>query len=347
MLTKAFCFVLGLAVFAIAQPAHASLPPEVPAILLDKAVERDATQKTDQFLYAAMILMLDAYPNHAAEVIKAAKARAPKRADEIDRIAARYLAAAGGPIEATEPVESKASGKAKVPPPGKARQAGELEPGSFFGFSNWSGEAELGGAFTTGNTEERALDAAVKLLRENATWRHELKSEFEWTNADDETTRRRLQAEYELAYNLSRRSYLFGLVEYEDDRFSGFDYRLLESVGLGYRLLSGDTYFLGIEAGAIARQSIIDITGVTEDEYGGRFNTILNWDITDKLTFENEASALIMGSSTTIETSTGLKVGFSKSLAGRLRFDYERNSNVPVGKKKTRTKTRVTLVYGF
>lgn len=347
MSTKAFCLTLAVAAYAMVVPAHAALQSDLPAILLEKAVSRDTAQETSQFLYAAMVLMLDGYPNHAAEIIEEAKTKAPARAAEIDRIAARYFAAADEPIEAAESAPTKALLEAAKLPRHGGSDEKDLEAGSFFGFSGWSGEAELGGAFTTGNTDERALDAAVKLRRENATWRHEAKSEFEWTNNEDETTRQRLKAEYQLAYSLSRRSYVFGLAEYEDDRFSGFDYRLLESVGYGYRLLDGDTYLLNVELGTIARQSVVETTGVSEEEYGGRFNAVLEWDISDKLTFESEASALLMDDSTTYETSTGLKVGFSKSLAARLRFDYERNSDVPVGKKKTRTKTRITLVYGF
>lgn len=349
MSTKALCFILVVTASLVvaATPARAALQSDFPAILLEKAIERDGIQKTSQFLYAAMVLMLDGYPSHAREIIEEAKAKAPERASEIDRIAAHYFAAAGEDAGASRPSATKKPNKNGNAPRRIRSEKESLKPGSFFGFSGWSGELELGGAFTTGNTEERALDALVKLRRENATWRHEAQSEFEWTNTDDETTRRRLQAEYQLAYNLSRRSYLFGLAAYEDDRFSGFDYRLLESFGFGYRILSGESYFIDVEAGAIARQSVVEATGVSEDEYGSRFNAILEWDITDKLTFENEASALVMDGSTTIETSTGLKVGFSKALAARLRFDYERNSNVPAGKKKTRTKTGVTLVYGF
>ncbi len=347
MSTKILSFILGVTAFAMALPAHATLQSDLPAILLDKAVERDAMQETSQFLYVAMVLMLDGYPSHARAIIEEAKAKAPERASEIDRIAARYFAAAGGRVEASEFVPAEKTSKDSRPPRRGFSKKEDLKPGSFFGFSGWSGEVELGGAFTTGNTEERTLDGALQLRRENATWRHSAQSEFEWTNTDDKTTRQRLQAEYQLAYNLSRRSYLFGMAAYEDDRFSGFDYRLLESAGVGYRLLYGDTYFLDVEAGAVARQSTVETTGVSEDEYGGRFKAIFEWNITDKLTFENEASALVMDDSTTVEASAGLKVGFSKSLAARLRFDYERNSKVPAGKKKTRTKTRITLVYGF
>ena len=50
-------------------------------------------------------------------------------------------------------------------------------------------------------------------------------------------------------YRLSDISYLFGTVDYEDDRFSGYDYRATEVVGYGRRVLNTETMTLELEAG--------------------------------------------------------------------------------------------------
>lgn len=48
---------------------------------------------------------------------------------------------------------------------------------------------------------------------------------------------------------------MFGLVSYENDRFAGFNYRMSETLGYGYRVISQDTLTLDLEAGPGARQT--------------------------------------------------------------------------------------------
>lgn len=358
MPTKIFCLALGamLGALLIIKPAYAESPPDFIHRLLEKAVERDIAEQTSRYLDAALVLVVDAYPDHASAAINYAKSLTPGRTAEIDQIiAARFPDGDSlGTIAATNEAASAqiAATAAKKPKNGNGPVSsrfknGELAPGSFFGFSGWEGEVELGGKLNSGNTDQQSIDTSFEVHRENATWRHELHMEFDWTNTNDNTTRQRVIADYQLDYYLGKRSYVYGLTAYEDDRFSGFDYRLLVSAGIGYRLLDGESYFLDVEAGPTGRRSKDAITGDEQGELGGRLNAILEWAVMDNIVFENQASALVMDDSTTINTSTGFKIGITDSLSGRVKFDYEHNSEVPVGRKKSSTKTGVTLIYGF
>lgn len=355
MPTKIFCFALGamLGALLIVKPAYADSPPDFIHRLLEKAVERDIAEQTSRYLDAALVLVVDAYPDQASAAINHAKSLTPARSGEIDQIiAARFPGTENIGTVATADKAAPTPDSAKKPknghgPVSRRFKNGELAPGSFFGFSGWEGEVELGGKLNSGNTDQQSVDTSFEVHRENATWRHELHLEFDWTNTNDNTTRRRLIADYQLDYYLGNRSYVYGLTAYEDDRFSGFDYRLLVSAGIGYRLLDGQSYFLDVEAGPTGRRSKDAVTGTEQGELGGRLNAVLEWAVVDNIVFENQASALVMDDSTTINTSTGVKIGITDSLSGRVRFDYEHNSEVPVGRKKSSTKTGVTLIYGF
>lgn len=345
----------ALSAILLIKPALAEPLPDSLARLLQRAVERDIAEQTSRYLETAIVLIVDSDPSQAALAIGRAKALAPARSGEIDQIVAtnfpgpqdKLIVAQSGQSAEAKPAGESDKKKRKKSPLGRRFENGDLKPGSFFSFSGWDGEVELGGKLNTGNTDQQSIDASFEVYRENATWRHDLRAEFDWTNTNDDTTRQRLNTDYQIDYYLSRQSYTYGLAAYEDDRFSGFDYRLLVSAGVGYRLLDGETYFLDFEAGLTGRRSRVADTGVQEGEIGGRLNAVLEWALTDRIVFENQASALIMDKSTTINTSTGIKFGITNSLSGRIKFDYEHNSEVPVGRKKSSTKTRVTVIYDF
>ena len=130
--------------------------------------------------------------------------------------------------------------------------------------TEWAGSGELGFVSTSGNTDTSNLTARLGLVNERDKWRHSLGLEALNTESDGETTAERYFAAGQSDYKISEHDYLFGRLSYEDDKFSGYEYRATETVGYGRRVLNADNMTLDLEAGPGARQSKPEIGNTAE-----------------------------------------------------------------------------------
>jgi putative salt-induced outer membrane protein len=210
----------------------------------------------------------------------------------------------------------------------------------------WKASAELGYVSTSGNTETDTLNAKGMASTESEDWRH--KMDVTALKASDETgtTAEKYSFSAQSDYKIKKPNYLFGLVTYENDRFSGYDYQVTESIGYGRRVVDSDAVKLDLEIGPGARQSKLD-NGDTENEGLVRGAAKLDWGISKSAKF-TEVLTVEAGSDVTITKSvTGLSSQINGSLSMKITYTYKNTSEVPVGVDDTDTETAVTLVYNF
>lgn len=333
-----YCVLIIFVCFLAVPSASAnddSLPPSI-SLILEKAADRDAASGTTTYLDAAVVLAIDSYPDYAGSILDRAKALAPRRSGTLTARAENTFPNVD--FTAPPPAPVVAEAEPDAPPP---------LPGGFFSFSGWDGSAELGGTLNSGNTDEQAVTVGLGLTNDRQTWRHKLGISFAFTRTDGQTTKQDLEASYQLDYKFSERLYAFGLIEYEDDRFSGFDYRLTETLGVGYRLFDRETWFLDVEGGVSFRQSKLALTGISENDIGGRAKAVFHWDITDTFALDNEASALFTGNGTTLENTISVQTKITETISGKLSFNVKHNTDVPLGARKTDTETKASVLYSF
>jgi len=211
----------------------------------------------------------------------------------------------------------------------------------------FSGEAELGFVATDGNTQTQNLNAKGKVGHEATHWRTEGQAEAVLASDTGGATAERYLASAKTDRKLGERAYLFVTAAWEKDRFSGFDWRVTEALGYGYRLVATDRTTLDLEAGPGARQSRVEATGDTETETLGRIHLDLEWKPGDTSTFSEDATAEIGDQSTITRSVTALKAQVAGQLATKVSFTVKNTSSVPAGVEKTDYETAVTLVYGF
>jgi len=213
--------------------------------------------------------------------------------------------------------------------------------------STWKGNAELGILVTNGNTKTKNITAKGQVINERDRWRHTLKAEMLNSSDKGTTTAERYLASGKSDYKLDDRSYLFGLLIYENDRFSGYDYRLAETLGYGYGLIKRPTLTLDLEGGLGARQSKIIDTGESQNEGVVHLAGNLGWKISDNATFSENLSTDIGEQSTITKSVTALTNQIVGNLQSKISFTAQHNSKVPAGTTKLDTETAVTLVYNF
>lgn len=259
-------------------------------------------------------------------VIDIARTTNPDDGAELDAILAGFetnLAAAAA--------EEAAAKDAEI------RSAGLLE--------NWSGQGELGAFMSSGNADNTGVTASLALTKEGIKWRHKLAARADYQRSQGVTTREQFLAAYELNYKFTDRLYAYGLAQYERDRFQGFAARYSASGGLGYDVLTeGPT--LSVKAGPAWRRTEL-IGGGSTSNIAGLAAADFDWDISDNLTFTQDASAFIQSGSSTFVSDTGLQASISDAVSVRLSYTLEHDTDPPAGAVKTDTLSRITVIYGF
>ena len=212
--------------------------------------------------------------------------------------------------------------------------------------TNWKGEGEFGYVATSGNTETSSLKARLGLVHERERWRHGAKLEALNTSDSDVTTGERYAAIWQSDYKFNEFDYAFGRLHYETDKFSGYDYRVSETVGYGRRVLRRDDMTLDLEAGPGARQSKLE-TGGRENEMILRLAGKYAWKITAHSSFTQDLSFDIGEDNAVSESVTAVQAMIVGDLSVKLSYTVKNTSDVPAGVKNTDTETGATLVYSF
>lgn len=217
---------------------------------------------------------------------------------------------------------------------------------SAFG-ATWKGEGELGISMTTGNTNNENIAAKLSFSWEVERWRHALLLQALKTETDDTTTAEWYVAEEKSEFKITERSYAFGVLRYDHDEFSTFEYQTSASVGLGHIFLDRTKHELDLSAGIGARRQKVRDTGETTDDAVLRLQGIYTRDVTNALHFKQAALVETGQENTYFESETAFRIKLNEWLSGKLSYTIKRNSEVTPGNAHTDTFTLVSLVYGF
>ena len=270
-------------------------------------------------------------------IVKIAKTTNPDDLSEIDGLMADYNAQ-----------------KAKV------AEAALIEKQQTGFFKNWEGQGELGGFRSTGNTRNLGVSGGVKLVKEAVKWRMNFKARADYETNKGTTTRDQISATIEPNYKFDSRLYAYGLAQFERDRFQGFSARYTLSGGLGYELVKTDDIRLAIKAGPAFR--ITDFAGgETKSSLAGLIGIDFDWKISDHLKFSQDAGgtyasdaqgftsavAVIDSDNTTFSATSAFDAKLIGSLSTRFSYTIEHETNPRIGRAKTDTLSRASLVYDF
>jgi len=210
----------------------------------------------------------------------------------------------------------------------------------------WGGEGELGYTRTTGNTETESLTARIGMKREGPRWRAFLN--LEGVNKTDRgvSVAERYYASAKGDYKLTKRGYLFARADYEDDAFSGYEYRANIAAGYGHRIVEWEVLVFNVEMGPGTRVQRAN-GSETDAVMTGRLAGDLLWRISEHAKFTTEGSAVRGGGSTDYRSFSAVTAKLNSQLALRVSFLYRHSTEVPAGRAQTDTESAVTLVYGF
>ena len=133
-------------------------------------------------------------------------------------------------------------------------------------------------------------------------------------------------------------------MEYVDDRYGGYDYRALETVGLGRKLIAKRDISLNLQSSFGLRQ-IKDSSETVENSWVTRFSSDLKWKIKKDISFKQEIDLSINNNSVISKFDTNLKIMLIDSFYIKIDFFLENNSDVPENIKNT--DSRIMFVLGY
>ncbi len=216
----------------------------------------------------------------------------------------------------------------------------------------WKGEVTLNYSQSAGNTNATNFAGKSKAERDGESWRNTYKLEGDnETGEDDEGNEVRTGEKYFASaradYKVSDKSFLFGLLEHTDDRFSGYDFETSVSFGYGRQLIETEHHNLKADIGPGYRYSEFEDTGLEEEEAMVRVGAQYVWTISENAVFDEDFSSEVGEEKTITKSLTRLKVKINGSLWGSVSYEIKHTDEVPPGIKNSDRKTLFGLNYVF
>jgi putative salt-induced outer membrane protein len=213
--------------------------------------------------------------------------------------------------------------------------------------ADWKGKGEAGIVFARGNTDADTINLKLGASDQVGDWKHSLELAALRASTGGVKSADRYAAGWQSDYAISKKSFWFGGLRYENDKFSGFDYQASLSTGYGYKFYDTDKVKLQGQVGAGYRRMKDSGTG---DSIGNAI-AVAGFDYENLITATTKVVDHFHVESgkdnTQLANFLGLEVKMSDKLALSVGLDVRDNTNPPAPKKKVDTVTTVNLVYAF
>jgi putative salt-induced outer membrane protein len=210
----------------------------------------------------------------------------------------------------------------------------------------WEGTASLGFLSTSGNTDTTSYNTAFEISYAKDKWTHTFDAAANGADESDTTTAEAYQAGWKTAYDFSEHNYVFGLVNWRKDRFSGVDESLSEAVGYGRRIIDTPVHLLNAEIGAGHRKEDLR-DNTSESGVIAVLGMDYKWTFSETSNFEQNIAVESGSDNTSIESVSAVRAKLLGDLAIVLSYTVRHNTDVPVGSQKTDKLTAISLEMAF
>lgn len=208
----------------------------------------------------------------------------------------------------------------------------------------WTGEAALTGSKTSGNTETTDVGLGLNLVKSSDVWRHKFDASVDYGKVSGLKNKQRFALGYQIDRDINERLYVYGNADYFQDDFGAYKNGTFVGTGLGYKLVQPDPLQWDLESGLGWRQQK-DQLAVKTDELAFRGASRLKYVLNENVSAYNDTELTYSKSDTYIWNETGLTAQLMGNLAARASFRIDNHSDVPAGRKKTDTISRIGVVY--
>ncbi|MFZ5617164.1 MAG: DUF481 domain-containing protein [Pseudomonadota bacterium] len=290
-----------------------------------------------------------------AAVADAAKQVFPGFEDAIDAYASEKRAALSSPLftggARDEVVVAAELAKERKAPAVEAEpNPVDLKPGKapeFLGLGAWKGRVGASGVIATGNSQNTAAGLQIEAHREIGALTHNLAAHFDYGKSRGNATQQRWGAAYKVDVDGGEDFYGFARFSYEEDAFSGFDYKLFGGLGVGRRLFKSEPFKWKVEGGPGYQYAPLDDTRAIDRQAAVYASSETDWTIREGVRFEQDLSATWTSPTSTLVSQTSLMTVLTDTLSTGLTYLYRYETDPPAGRVSEDTTIRLNLTYGF
>lgn len=226
--------------------------------------------------------------------------------------------------------------------------------------AQWTGKAELGLLFASGNTESKSANTRLDLTHEGSRWRNNFFFSARYGENAEFATGERYEGRYQADWKINAKLGWFGRLRAEQDRFSGFAYQASAATGATYKFIDSPTTQLDGSFGAGYRrmqpQLLIRtdagevLNRIKGDEDGEPVASLAsNYEhaFTENTKLTNKLLAEAGTDNTAVQNDIALNVNITKAFALAVGFGVRYNTDPPPLAKSTDTISTVNLVYNI
>lgn len=212
--------------------------------------------------------------------------------------------------------------------------------------SQWKGDLELGYLNTGGNEDNLSFQTRARVQNERRRFRHTGRMDVIVSEENRQTTQEQYEVTQKSAFKFFPKHYLFELLRFDRNTFSGYRYRWSEVIGYGYRAVATKEVTLDLELGPGARQTR-PVAGDWPDEAIFLLAGDLSWDVSTISKF-NQYLYYEWGERDAYTKSvTSLALKLAQSFSMKTSFTVTHHSEPLLDVRKTDTTSSVTIVYSF
>ncbi len=216
--------------------------------------------------------------------------------------------------------------------------------------SQMSGTGELGFSNNTGNTENTAFYASLKLNYEKDRYllKSLIESSYKSENGEQTEERYLVDVQNNYFYAEDKNYYSFVGVRLEKNEFEDIDLDSTISLGMGKRLYKTEQTQLNGELGVGYQNTDYVTSGVDSESQGVAIGKLdLKHQFNQQVSFLQDLTVRSGNERTKYESNTGFKVKVAEKANLKISYKYRHNDKPAEGTKKTDTQTLVTLTYDF
>jgi len=227
----------------------------------------------------------------------------------------------------------------------------------------WTGQGQAGLVLARGNADTTTANAKLDTTDTIGDWKHLLHLAYLYGQSAHIASAQRFEGAWQTNYNFTKKAFVFGSINYEDDHFDGFVYQATLATGLGYKFIDSDTTkltgMLGFGYRRLQPEAFVhgdaanptQITGRIKGESTSDGVGSAGVDYQQKLTHTTKLIDKLLvqagGQNTSVANDFAIVVNMTDTLALSAGYGLRYNSNPPAGTKSTDQLTTLNVVYSF
>ncbi len=201
----------------------------------------------------------------------------------------------------------------------------------------WSGYANVGGAVTSGNTDNSQVRADAEAIARTKQNRFTVGAYVNRAKADGESTAFNSKGYMQYDHFLSKKWYLYTNGSLENDKFRDINLRSSAGVGSGYQFYEQEDLNLSIEGGV--NYISTDFDEAEDDRYAsGRWALKYDQLVFQSVKFFHQHEVLVSledVANTLVFTKTGLRVPIAENLNASTQLNVDYANQPAEGREKT------------